>query len=145
MAKNSTLTLRISEEEKEKLREIAEKRGLSLASYLIEAGFNYNPSATTTKKTHVGFFNIKGALNVSITLEVVDGKIAAVGRFCKNRRPLSGLMVVLATKFEQISYLSNMYYVVPQMVKLIDTLSEKDQTLLRSIMEMKPENMFEEE
>ena len=142
MAKESSLTIRISEEDKDKLKELAEKRDMSVSEFLVTSALSYNPSKSNVKKVPISFFHIKGSLNVSVALENVDGQIAAVARFCREKVPISGLFVVISSKFEIISSLTNIYTTVPMMVRLISTLSEKDQKILYGLMEEPYEDIW---
>ena len=142
MAKESSLTIRISDEDKTKLKELAEKRDMSVSEFLVTSALAYDPGKTSAKKVPISFFHIKGSLNVSVALENVDGQIAAVARFCRERVPISGLFVVVSSKFEIISSLTNIYTTVPMMVRLIATLSEKDQQILYGLMEEPYEDIW---
>ena len=110
MAKSEIIQLRVSPEDKEKLKEQAIRRNLSLSDYLVTTGLTYEPSSMKAKKVLIGSNHIRGTLNASFTIELIDGEIAAVCRLYEGTREIKGLAIIVGRTIDEIVKLTNPLY-----------------------------------
>lgn len=108
--KTEVIQLRVTPDDKEKLKEQALRRNLSLSDYLITTGLTYEPSTVKAKKVLIGSNHIRGTLNASFTIELIDGEIAAVCRLYEGTRELKGLVLVVGRTIDEIVKLTNPLY-----------------------------------
>ena len=124
MTKSELIQIRTSLEDKEKLKEQALKRNLSLSDYLIKAGLFYEPSNLKAKKILISSNHIGGVLNASFTIELIDGEIAAVARFYKSTQEIKGLAVIVGRSIDEIIKLTNPIYSKKLIRNWLNSMSE---------------------
>ncbi len=126
MAKSELIQIRVSEDTKEKLKRIAEAKGMSISEFLTTAELAYDSTGLQPKKILISAYHVKGTLNVSFTLEALDGEIVAVARFYKETVEIKGLCVIVGRTIEEIVKLTNSFYAVPLIQNFVENASNEN-------------------